>query len=536
MNSSVQRLSSGWAFKIGVALLITFLAFQFANLNSATASTNSAQDVVLKGCSPDVLNNSSASVTTATTSMSLAPGELPGYTGWARPEHTLAPHFAITSISSNEPHVGEELIVTIRCRGHEDCAKGTSLFFLRAYGPSVISGIAVPLGGGSYQMKFLPMDPGSYTVEVVISFSDSPAFEKYPLWGPSYEGYPLPGFPLQMAVQGGEEVKTSDAYCSFEHLTEDSSASAVTKARWRVESKSNGPGYQSGTLHLPISPTGYNLNFHSLGIHMNLEYRSGCKILPRSAFFNKAPGNPFLQCRERLGSDKKLQVIFIGDSVMKLQKAMFDGMVRDLPNVQTYMIELYGGYRRCEKKGPNFKAHLKDIQRRQPDDPKVILFNTGLHDIHRLCGQEWTDDRYEYLDKATLDSKTFRCTEEYRVLLEEFASEIQRFPADLRIFQSTTAAWPKYGNFGIDWPITGGQNLPLAPDAVSRFNEIAFGVFQKYRKDIQIMDGYWITYARPDNREIGTTGKKLSHPGLEVQSAMTSIWSMLILNRVCGFS
>ena len=188
---------------------------------------------------------------------------------------------------------------------------------------------------------------------------------------------------------------------------------------------------------------------------------------------------------------------------MRLQKAMFDGMVRDLPNVQTYMIELYGGYRRCEKKGPDIKAHLKDIQRRQPDDPKVILFNTGLHDIHRLCGQEWTEDRYEYLDKATLDSKKFRCTEEYRVLLEEFASEIQKYPADLRIFQSTTAAWPKYGNFGIDWSINGGQTLPLAPDVVSRFNEIAFGVFQKYRKDIQIMDAYWITYARPGEFGVG---------------------------------
>ena len=507
MNSSVQRLSSGWAFKIGVALLIILLAFQVLDLKSATASTNSAQDVVFKGCRPDVLNNSIASVATASTSMYLAPGELPGYTGWARPEQTLAGHFAITSISSTEPRVGEEFIVTIRCQRHEDCAKGTSLFFLRAYGPSVISGLAVPLGGGFYQMKFLPMDPGSYTMEAVISFSDSPAFEKYPLPSeipqPSYEGYLLPGFPLQVKFQGGEEVETSDAYCSFEHLTEDSSTSAVTKARWRVVSKGNGPGYQSGTLHLPISANGYNLNSHSLGIHMNLEYRSGCKILPRSTFFDRQAGNPFLQCRDRLGSGKKLQVIFIGDSVMRLQKAIFDGMVRDLPNVQTYMIELYGGYRRCEKKGPDIKAHLKDIQRRQPNDPKVILFNTGLHDIHRLCGQEWTEDRYEYLDKATLDSKKFRCTEEYRVLLEEFASEIQKYPADLRIFQSTTAAWPKYGNFGIDWSINGGQTLPLAPDAVSRFNEIAFGVFQKYHKDIQIMDAYWITYARPGEFAVG---------------------------------
>lgn len=45
-----------------------------------------------------------------------------------------------------------------------------------------------------------------------------------------------------------------------------------------------------------------------------------------------------------------------------------------------------------------------------------------------------------------------------------------------------------------------------------------------------------ISSSHSDNREIGTTGKKLSHPGLEVQSAMTIIWSMLILERVCGFS
>jgi hypothetical protein len=72
----MRRLSYGLAFKIGVALLITLLAFQVVNLNSATASTDySAQGVVLKGCSPDVLKNSSASVAMSTTSMSLVPGE-----------------------------------------------------------------------------------------------------------------------------------------------------------------------------------------------------------------------------------------------------------------------------------------------------------------------------------------------------------------------------------------------------------------------------------------------------------------------------
>jgi hypothetical protein len=469
--------------------------------------------------------------------MALVPGELPGYTGWARPETTLAGYFTTTSLSNLQPRTGQEFSITVQCRGHEDCSNGASLFFLRAYGPSVISGYVVNEGQGVYKMEFLPLDPGAYTVEVVLTFSNPPSLDSFPLPSdqpePPYEGFLLPGFPLQIYVQESVDDKENSRghdgdMCSFDHLIESSPTSALAKARWKVKSKSNGPNYISGTQNKKISEAGYIEGINSLGIQMAYDYVSNCTLLAPAAFA-KTQGNnhPFVRCR------KNLQIIFIGDSVMRVQKAMFDGMVSHLPHITTSYVNLYGGYRRCEKLGrPDIKIHLDDVQRRAPNDAKAILFNTGLHDIHRLCGQEWTDDRYEYLDKDKLDSGQFGCANEYRSLLKDFAELIKAFPADLKIFQSSTGAWPKYGNFGLNWAY-GAQALPVAPEAVSFFNDIAFQVLEEYHESIQIMDGYWITYSRPDNREIGDTGQKLSHPGLEVQSAMSRIWSILILERLC---
>jgi len=123
--------------------------------------------------------------------------------------------------------------------------------------------------------------------------------------------------------------------------------------------------------------------------------------------------------------------------------------------------------------------------------------------------------------------------DEYRALLRDFADAIKEFPAELKVFQSTTAAWPKYGNFGIAWE-QNPQRMPLVSDFSAVFNEIAFEVLADYKKDgIDIVDGYWITYPRPDNREIGDIGNKLSHPGVEVLSAMTRTWAMLVIDRVC---
>lgn len=81
--------------------------------------------------------------------------------------------------------------------------------------------------------------------------------------------------------------------------------------------------------------------------------------------------------------------------------------------------------------------------------------------------------------------------------------------------------------------------MPVATDFVGFFNEIAYDVIKESFPDISIMDGYWISYARPDNREI-TVGvkkaleKKLSHPGMEVVFALLRQWTTIIVqSEVC---
>jgi hypothetical protein len=219
---------------------------------------------------------------------------------------------------------------------------------------------------------------------------------------------------------------------------------------------------------------------------------------------------------------------------MRAQWEMFKTLTENFSNIGTSYITLYGGFRRVTKLDRDtLENKLSDIQHRYPGAVKAVLFNSGLHDIHRLCGSEWRQDRMEYLDNSLLDSGEFSCINEYKTLIHDFAAMIHLYDAEFKVFQSTTAAWPKYGNFGVDWPM-GGQLMPVATDVIPFFNDIAYGVFKENFLDIHLMDGFWITYSRPDNREVGSVGSKLSHPGLEVLSAMTRIWSMLLLQRACG--
>eukprot|EP00980_Cylindrotheca_fusiformis_P005013 scaffold1062_cov130-Cylindrotheca_fusiformis.AAC.19 len=512
------RATFRW-WNLGIAVLIIFALFHGLEIRSDIVEFK--KEPRREPANPGSIMNSVA----------LLSGELPGYSGWARSERTLAGFFSITSYSTPEPRSGDDFSVSVQCSGHEDCEKASSLFFLRAYGPSVISGIVENKGGGLYTMKFRPMDPGIYTIEVVLSFSNPLAFELFPLPDnleePGYEGYLLPGFPFKIDVGSNNDRKASvNSHCSFDQLVEDSADSARSKARWNVISKANGQGYHSRTMNDPVSEAGYKANTNSIGIQMSYDYSPNCTLIPSSTFEEKGLSHPFHKC-----SEKELKVIFIGDSVMRVQWNRFDELVTGIPYVTTDYINLYGGYRRCERFGPDIKTKLQTIYEKAPNAAKAIIFNTGLHDIHRLCGREWVEDRTKYLDPGVLASN-FSCIFEYRAIVKDFADLIYRQSSDLKIFQSSTAAWPKYGNYGIQWSFD-TQKMPLDPSFVSPFNDVAYDVLKAYSDKIQIMDGFWITHPRPDNREIGDIGNKLSHPGLEVQGAMARIWSMLILERVC---
>lgn len=525
------------------------------NMNDDRNSSNNS----LPGLNDSILHSS-------TDTHSIAPGELPGYTGWGRPEHTLAKFFSIlktTMVPSSSPsstttpssdtdsnnNNRQDLVITVQCDGHDDCLKDSSMFFLRAYGPSVIPGTIVRHGNGLYDAIFRIYDPGMYTVEVVLTFSTSTPIERFPLAtqpgvdiSEAYEGFLLPGFPLIVTVPNDMDVSRNPVVrnvenppklCTFDDLVEHSTTTALSKARWKVTGRSNGQGHQTSFLNGPPTLMGYKTGVNSLGITMEYQYLdsvANCTLLPESAFSRKLNNlRVFGHC------NRKIQIIYIGDSVLRVQKDMLRALLNRATNLEFSFLSLHGGYRRNQILGPsNVEQFLQDIQTQYPDDAKVILFNTGLHDIHQLCGPEFAEDRRQYLDLGKLDSGSFSCLEEYRVLLTEFVDLIQNFPADLKVFQSTTAAWPKYGNWGIEWEHH-PQAMPLTSDFCAAFNDVAYDVIASNSKNdgIDIMDGYWITYPRPDNREVGTIGKKLSHPGYEVLSTMARIWSMLILERVC---
>lgn len=498
--------------------------------------------------------------------VSIAPGELPGYTGWGRPENTLAGSFYIKSTSTEFPGIGKEFIITVQCdetRDGSDCAKtevnsGNSLFFLRAYGPAVISGIVRNStthrnDDYSYDVVFVFYDPGLYTIEVVLTFSNPPPLSTFPMQDkneePPYEGYLLSGFPLLVTVpeptikrkqsqmihhHEGKKKFTKYNACRIDDLTENSYSSAMEKARWVVTSKINHREYFSKTMKSNVvSKIGYDTNVNSLGINMEYKYNSHCELIPEASVHKDLyDRRVFSQC------PTTIHIVYIGDSVLRIQMDTLQTLLDGSASVRFHFLSLHGGYRLNQILGPsNVEDFLRDVQNKAaPNDTTVILFNTGLHDIHRLCGTEFANERMDYLETETLKSGSFTCIDEYRAVLRDFFESIKAFPAQLKVFQSTTAAWPKYGNYGIRWDHQ-PQRMPLVSDFIALFNEIAFEVLAEHDNTtddtIEMMDGYWVTYPRPDNREIGDIGKKLSHPGMEVLSVMTRKWAMLILYTVC---
>ena len=128
------------------------------------------------------------------------------------------------------------------------------------------------------------------------------------------------------------------------------------------------------------------------------------------------------------------------------------------------------------------------------------------------------------------------CPQLYRTALELLLHSVQAIASvELRLFQTTTAAWPKYGNYGVAWSPRFGQGLPLDPSFVAPFNQIAWDVLKRH-DNIQVVDGYWMSLARPDNREVdgqARIGKKLSHPGTEVLMAMVQLWSHVVVQTFC---
>ena len=228
-------------------------------------------------------------------------------------------------------------MVHLQCQGHADCATAKSWFYVRAYGPAVITGLVTPVAtakGGLYQVRFRPLDPGTYHVEVVLAFSKPPAVEEFPLaahYPPvNYEGYLLPGFPMQLTVTEStsgttaETIPNSDLpFCQVQQLYENSTTTAMEQARWLVTDKNHQKLHHMRTSKPDsVGLENYQKTSNSLGVTMDYVFKD-CQLLPLLRKYD-----PFQCVADKLLSNQTVHLIFIGDSTMAMQRTAFEKIIQ----------------------------------------------------------------------------------------------------------------------------------------------------------------------------------------------------------------
>lgn len=485
--------------------------------------------------------------------LNLVAGELPGYTGWPRPLQTFAPLFRLDHYDTHVTHkveVGNEWNFTLRC-SEKQCSQGGALFYLRAYGPSVITGDVVDNLDGSYLMSFYPEDPGTYFVEVVLTFSKTPALNIFPpenkYGGPNsreplYEGYLVPDFPLQIHVIPPTHISTNKAdmkICTIDQMAETNINSALRKGRWVITESVRNKFYSHSTKELnEVSMIGYETGFNSIGIFMKYKYND-CELLTRAEIVK---GHDKLHLMDQCLQDKGIynserkkdsyQLLFIGDSVMRGEYTYMRQIMSTATNTNIkiqYISTIKGLYFCLE----TIRAELEKLRLTKPKQKRIILFNSGLHDADRMCSKEMSGSRKE----MGIETDSFVCLDEYRKLLKKLVDYIGQYPADLKVFRSTTAGWMRYGNFGFAWKPLRNQGFVRSPNFVAKINEIAYDVIKTSGFQIDIIDGYWMTLPRPDNTEVSKeniAGKHMVHPGVEVYTTMCRKWFTFIMQYMCN--
>lgn len=438
-----------------------------------------------------------------TNQYTISPGELPGYTGWSRPEQTLAGYFDVTSLSHppvTSVHTkyhsitksGDVFSLLLTCNHNRTDGMGTefeppyecpqsggTLFYVRAYGPSVITGIVTDFLNSSYSVEMRFIDPGSYTLEVVVTFSAPIDFDEFPLNDdmivePGYEGYMVSNFPLQILVESASP-STEDVtkpWCTLAQLTESSPESALYKGHWQVIDN------VAHSSHHPLTPDettvsldGYRMGLNSIGVRMRYVYED-CVLIHIRDLLSAISGGMDRCLHDQLGfnihtggsssgvdelsdniSDaadgiassstvnqamkdifEGIHVIFIGDSVMRLVRFFFLKLISGSRGFKVTFIETNGGIHATMQ---NITATLEEIQRREESTnvKRVILFNSGLHDIDILCSSKRSKTR----SKTNVMSEAVSCQYSYRAAMTNLVRVLDEYPAELKVFRSTTA-------------------------------------------------------------------------------------------------
>jgi hypothetical protein len=420
--------------------------------------------------------------------------------------------------------------------GHDLCTEGGSLFYLRAYGPALLTGTVHDYRNGTYTFTVIPHDAGVYKLEVVLTFSHPPSFDQLPVTiagsqsENSYEGYMLPTFPIQFRVVSGENDDESTTRqlqslprCRASDLLETSKDSPLHQGRWVVKNKqrflpSNEFRIRDGLENVErISLKGYKTSENSVGFEMEYNY-TNCTVDPLNALLNRNRWILTMEKSKRVvdGKNSRLHLLFFGDSNIRNQH----NFVRDYFAKPTRSLNgrLQLTYVEVMKFWPltweSSRQKFLEVYENNPHDHFVVIYNLGLHEISNRCSL--------FGQKAGRFNATHPpgpCLPPYREDVATMTDLVLSKPALVRIWQSTTAGWPKWGVFGLAWPQNRGQYFPLATDMCGHLNDVAKEIVEE--KNVKIMDTYWMALPRPDHREVvdkdtSRTSYKLVHMGPEV--------------------
>jgi hypothetical protein len=433
--------------------------------------------------------------------------------------------------------VGQPVAIALTCTGHPACADGGVVWDVRAYGPAVVTGRVHDFHNGTYLLEFVPWDAGVFVVEAVVAYSQRPAWHDLPrIWTTHpvshycYEGYLLPEFPLEIDIAAAIDKNDDNdlhhsvslPYCTTDQLVDHSPQDALVTRRWVVSDVNRGKEYQGLTVP---SLTGYKTSVNSLGVRFQYQHRY-CNLISESDVQNPDTLHQALRGTNVTAQD--LHVILIGDSNMYQQQLLFQDYFGG--SIKTSLLGTYDG---LMKSLPDIKDALQRIlsTRKSPSTRFYILFNSGLHDMYQMCAAANEQNREIYIPHY--NNSQFTCLSYYETLLTELVQLVLDFPADLRVWQSTTAAWPKWGNYQGGWPPQYCQVFPMSPQLCEVANEVAWPIMQRH--SLPIMDAHWLTRPRPDHRQVmhdNPIGKVLVHAGMDVYSVLTRQWSMMILESL----
>ena len=455
--------------------------------------------------------------------LTLTYGDLPGYTGWARPIQSTAAWYTIAPVPPAVATVGEPFTWTLSC--HSPCPLNLSaLFDTRAYGPSILPGkVERHPSGNSYTVTVNFLDSGTYVVEIVLAFSNVPPLTSFPLTftfdEPLYEGYLLPGAPFSVQVvhKQGEvnTTRTGQHSCGAPELYESTTTSALSKARWKVTSRTRDTGAVPNP-GLNASYEEYRRGPGSIGFTADYVYMA-CRLTSLNLLVEQSNALPYRN---------QHVIVFIGDSHMRKQYNLFleyfggsfeSIYVKTNDGLSTRFLEIT---KALDK--------LKKMQQERGAQKQIhVLFNAGLHEIAILCSQRRVRSRGRIIN---VPDEAFSCTQQYEVDLTKLIKLVRGLPNASVVFQSTSAGWLKWGNYGFGWEPNRTQEYPFDSHACADFNDVAFKVMDQH--DIPVMDSFWLTVARPDHRQIdpfNSRGKKLVHSGVEIYEVLLRKWMSIVL-------